>query len=449
VRTPGAFSRRHLLTRIAPSALALAAVRPRIGRAAQARNLEVLWWGEQEAAGVERWMTDTIGRFTAETGIPITSRLLDNDEVAEGFTRAAEAGGHVPDVQFLWNGIFLMQAVWRGLVMPLNGVVSPTILKRSGATTHSVFEGKQYRVGFYLHGFGIAFNKRLLDRAGLNADQPPRTWDGFLNACDRLRAAGIVPFAGGTSDGFWGDWFLTSALPQQLDSTAEALQLFIGNLDWREPRYHDHWVRLEELSTRGFFNDDITDIGMYDALKMFERGEAAFCMSITASLPHAQSQLGADSVGFMVMPVFGQGKMAGQPIIDKQGFGIPTRAADPATAARFMEFMHSKERLQAMWTLSHQIPADEAFDTSIVDDPLMRSVVERWVTGTPVLTVEDLMPVEFWTDAMFVASQQIVAGSMTGRQAGDLAHRVTESWRASASPETVNNYAIWGNSLEG
>jgi multiple sugar transport system substrate-binding protein len=409
----------------------------------------VLWWGEQEANGVERWMTDTLRRFTAETGIPITSRLLDNDEVAEGFTRAAEAGDHVPDVQFLWNGIFLMQAVWRGLVRPLNGIVSHSILKRSGATSHSVFEGNQYRVGFYTLGFGMAFNKRLLERAGLNADAPPRTWDAFLNACDRLRAAGILPFVGGTSDGYWGDWFLTSALPQQLDNTAEALQLFIGNLDWREPRYHDHWVRLEELSRRGFLNADITDIGMYDALRMFNDGQAGFCLSITAALPQSQLQLGADSVGFMVMPVFGQGRMAGQPIIDKQGFGIPVGAADPATAARFMEFMHSKERLQAMWTLSHQIPADEAFDTSIVDEPLMKSVVEQFVTGSPVLTVEDLMPVQFWTDAMFVASQQIVAGSMTGQQAGDLAHRVTEAWRASVTPETVNNYAIWGNSLEG
>lgn len=416
-------------------------------RARAAQTLEVLWWGDQEAPGVVRWIDDTFAAFTAETGIPIASRLLDSEEVAEGFTRAAEAGDHVPDVQFLWNGTFLMQAVWHGLVMPLNGVVSPSILKRSGATIHSVFEGKQYRVGFYRHGFGISFNKRLLERAGLNPDDPPRTWDAFLNACERLKAAGIVPFVGGTNDGFWGDWFLTSALPQQLDSTAEALQLFIGNLDWREPRYHDHWVRLEELRRHGLFNADIFDIGMYDALRLFEAGQAGFCLNITAGLPHAQSQLGVGNVGFMVMPVFGQGKLAGQPVIDKQGFGIPARAADPSTAAQFLEFMHSKERLQAMWTLSHQIPADEAFDTSIVDDPLMRGVVEQFVTGTPILTVEDLMPVQFWEKAMFVASQEIMAGRMTGQQAGDLAHQVTEAWRSNVSPETVNNYAIWGNTL--
>jgi raffinose/stachyose/melibiose transport system substrate-binding protein len=436
-------NRRRFL--LAMGALSAAVVAPRVGRAANA--LEVAWWGEQEANGIVRWMDDTIARFTAETGIPIAARLQDSEEIAEGFKVNAEAGGHVPDVQFFWNGIFLMPSVWSGLLLPLNGVVSQSILKRSGATSHSVFEGKQYRVGFYRLGFGMAYNKRLLDQAGLNADDPPRTWDAFLNACDRLRAAGILPFVGGTSDGYWGDWFLTNALPQQLDSTAEALQLFIGNLDWREPRYHDHWVRLEQLASRGFFNRDIGDIGMYDGLNVFDAGQAGFCLSITARLPQALAQLGADAVGFMVMPAFGQGKMAGQPIVDKQGFGIPTRANDPATAAQFLEFMHSKERLQAMWTLSHQIPADEAFDTSIVDEPLMQRVVAQHLTGNSILTVEDLMPVQFWNDAMLVASQEIVAGRMTGVQAGELANRVTEAWRASATPETVNNYAIWGASL--
>ena len=102
-----------------------------------------------------------------------------------------------------------------------------------------------------------------------------------------------------------------------------------------------------------------------------------------------------------------------------------------------------------IYRLVHQLPADEAFDTSIVDDPLMKGVVEQFVTGNPVLTVEDLMPVQFWNEAMFVASQQIVAGQMSGREAGDLAHHVTEAWRSNVSPETVNNYAIWGNALEG
>lgn len=222
--------------------------------------------------------------------------------------------------------------------------------------------------------------------------------------------------------------------------------MFIGNLDWREPRYHEHWVRLEELYRGRFFNDDITQLTLYEGTSMFDAGRAGITLNTTASLGQSQARLGPGNVGYMVMPVFGQGKMAGQPIVDAQGFGIPTQAKHPTLATRLLEFMHSKERVQAYWTLSRQIPADEAFDSSVVEEPLARTVVDRWFKGKHVLTIEDLMPNKFWTDAMFVASQQIVAGKLTGEQSGDLAYNVTSAWRT-ANPDTVNSYAMWGKDL--
>jgi ABC-type glycerol-3-phosphate transport system substrate-binding protein len=428
---------------LAGAAVLVKAVKPVLAR--QTPPLRMVWWGETEAFGIQAWVQDTLANFQAETGITVVPTLVDIDDVVDGFTRAAESGD-VPDVQVLWNGIFHMQSVWKGYLMPLDGLVSRSVLKRSGATRHSNFEGKQYRVGFYSLAPGFTYNKALLDRVGLDADNPPGTWDEFLNACDRLKAAGFIPLAGGVSDGYFGDWYLTNALPQALDSEFEALQLFIGNLDWREPRYHEHWVRLEELYKHRFINDDIGQLTLYGGTSLFDSGKAGFTLNQSPSLPQSQASLGHNHVGFMVMPVFGKGKMAGQPIGDAQGFGIPTQAADPTNAARLLEFMHRKERVQAYWTLSRQLPTDQAFDSTVIDDPLMRGVMDRWFTGKHVGTIEDLMPNRFWTDAMFVASQKIVTGELTGEQSGELAHNVTEAWKA-ANPDTVNNYAIWGNDL--
>src|SRR5581483_9589468 len=108
--------------------------------------------------------------------------------VVDEFTAAA-AAGDPPDIQYLWNGSYHMENVWRGYLRPLNGIVSRTVLQRSGASRLSTFEGRQYRAGFYIDGFGVAYNKAQFDRAGLDADNPPRTWDAFLAACDRLKAA--------------------------------------------------------------------------------------------------------------------------------------------------------------------------------------------------------------------------------------------------------------------
>src|SRR5262245_26857156 len=73
-----------------PQPLAAAQTSPR---------LSMVWWGESEAVGIQAWINDTLAQFTAQTGIPVDSQLVEIDDVVDGFTRAAEAGA-VPDVQF-------------------------------------------------------------------------------------------------------------------------------------------------------------------------------------------------------------------------------------------------------------------------------------------------------------------------------------------------------------
>jgi raffinose/stachyose/melibiose transport system substrate-binding protein len=407
--------------------------------------LRMWWWGEEEAPGISRWIEDTISRFQAETGVRVDASIMATSEVVDRFTQAARAG-NPPDLQYFWNGIFHMENVWRGYVEPLNGLVSRSVLQRSGATRLSVFEGKQYRAGFYGEGFGIVYNKVMLDRAGLDPDDPPRTWAAFLNACDRLKAAGFVPFGGGARDGFFGDWWLANALPQNLNLPTEAISLFIGDLDWREPKHHEHWERLDELVRLGFVNDDIGHIGLFESLRAFDQGRFAFTLYVTASLPQAQASLGQGNVGFMPMPVYGRGRLAGVPILDAHGFGIPNGATHKRLAAQLIEFMHTRERLQAMWQLSNQIPVDEAFNADAIQDPLLRRVYEVYFAGPHSVYVGNLMPVPFWNEVMFVVSQRIVAGQMSAREAGDLAHAFTDRWRA-ANPELVSKYARWSREL--
>ena len=97
---------------------------------------------------------------------------MDTANVVPQFTNAA-AAGKPPDVQFLFNGIYHMENVWLGYVAPLTGLVDQAVLDKSGATNMSVFEGKQYRVGFYSVPFGLAYNKAHFDRRGSTRSRRP------------------------------------------------------------------------------------------------------------------------------------------------------------------------------------------------------------------------------------------------------------------------------------
>jgi ABC-type glycerol-3-phosphate transport system substrate-binding protein len=408
-------------------------------------KLSMWWWGEPEAIGITKWVDETIAGFKTESGYTIDPLLMDTSQVIPQFTNAA-AAGKPPDIQFVFNGIYHMENAWLGYIQPLNGLVPDDVLAQSGATGLSTFEGQQYRVGFYIVGFGIEYDKAAFEKAGLDADSPPTTWDGFLDACDKLKTSGVIPLCGGIKDGFTGEWYFVNTLTQNLNSPADALNLFIGELSWEEPKYHEHWVKLQELYDNGFINDDILSLDLYQGIALIDNGKAAMTINTTAALPAAQKSLG-DRLGYMVMPTFGTGSMAGIPITDTQGFCIPAKAKDPQGAAQFLEYMHSEERVNAMWTTSRALPADEKFDASLIDDPFLKSVYDQWWAGDHNVYVADLMPTLFWTDAMFKISQDILGGKLKGEESGKIAADVTEKWKKQ-NPDLVEKYTTWGKDLE-
>src|SRR5204863_1410919 len=189
-----------------------------LARAAEARaaTLKMWWWGQQEAVGIQKWMTDTLAKFKARTGITVQPSLMDTNNVIPQFTNAA-AAGHPPDIQFLFNGIYHMENVWLGYLNALDGLVSKSVLANSRATKLSMFKGKHYRVGFYSVGFGIAYNKDHFTKAGLDPANPPKTWTQFMSACAKLKAKGYIPIGGGVKDGFPGEWYPVNSQTQNLD----------------------------------------------------------------------------------------------------------------------------------------------------------------------------------------------------------------------------------------
>ena len=411
-----------------------------------AGNIKMWWWGQQEAVGIQTWMDDTIKKFKAQTGSSVSPTLMDTAQVIPQFTKAASAGA-VPDVQFLFNGIYHMENVWLGYLKPLNGLVSASTVKQGGGTSLSQYQGKAYRTGFYSLAFGVQYNKEHFDKAGLNADSPPKTWDAFMDACDKLKTKGYIPLGGGIKDGFLGEWWLVNSLTQNLNSAADALNLFIGKLDWRSPKYHEHWIKLQELYDAKYWNDDVNSLDLYRGIQLYNTGKASMALNNTPALPDSQKKLGKDVVGFMKLPTFGTGKMAPYPIVDTQGFGIPAKAKDPETAAKFIDFMHSPERLKAYWTLSQQIPADARFNPAVINNPLIKTTYNKFIKAKHNVYVADLMPGLFWTDAMFVISQKILGGSMKGSESGDYAAKITQKWKKQ-NPDQVKHYTTWGKDLK-
>jgi len=428
----------------APAATVAATSEP--AAASGGKTLKMWWWGEQEAPGLQAWVDESVELYKQQTGNTIETTLQDTSVVISEF-QTASAANNAPDIQFLWNGIYHMESVWLGYVEPLNGLIPDDLLKASGATLLSIYQGKQYRLGWYSVPMLWVYNKKLFNEAGLDGDTPPKTWEELLNACDKVKSKGVTPLVGGLKDGFFGEWYMGQGLTQNLDSPSEALQLFAGDLDWREPKHYEQWSRLAELRDAKFINDDILSIDLYPGIELFNAGKGAFTPTVGPLVPASQKALGAENVGVMVFPVFGKGKLAGRPIADTQGLGISAQSEDKESAADFLKFLNTEERVNALWENAQQIPTNSNWDGNVIDDPVIKQIWSEWMQGDNIPYISNLMPTLFWTDAMFVNSQKIASGEFTGEQAGENAHTVAQKWREQ-NPDLLEKYAIWANDLK-
>jgi ABC-type glycerol-3-phosphate transport system substrate-binding protein len=323
--------------------------------------------------------------------------------------------------------------------------VNADVLDASRATLLSHFDGHIYRLGWYPLPMIWYYNKKLFDQAGLDPETPPKTWDDLLAACDKLKAKGIAPLGGGIQDGYWGEWYFGHAIAQNVDSTGEVIGLFTGEKDFRDPKYHEHWVRLEELKKHGFLNADMSSLELYPGIDLIVAGKLAMGESIGGRYP-ADSKATNDGIGCMVMPVYGKSKMAGRPILDSQGLGISTDCKDPKAAAAFLEYLESPERLQVFWEKTGWIPSSTKFDTSVIKDAAVKAMWKGWGEGDNIPYLSNLVPGQFYDQALLPAAQQVVQGKITGEQAGELAYKVAKEWR-DFNPDMVDNYKKWAKDL--
>jgi len=148
----------------------------------------------------------------------------------------------------------------------------------------------------------------------------------------------------------------------------------------------------------------------------------------------------------MVMPVYGKGKMAGIPILDAQGLGISTDSKDPKAAAAFLEYLQSPERLKVFWQTTGWIPDNSNFDTSVIKDEVVKKMWKDFGQSPNIPYISNLVPGQFYDQALLPAAQQVVQGKITGEQAGDLAAKVAKEWR-DFNPDMVDHYKKWAKDL--
>ncbi|WP_194421400.1 ABC transporter substrate-binding protein [Microbacterium abyssi] len=262
----------------------------------------VIWnWGDADESAAT--YTEDITAVFAETHPDVDVEIVNQpfDQYYTLLGSAVEAGTG-PDIALFNGGTQLRSRA--DILVPLTDELADLEDTIAGWPAFQA-DGETYSAPRFLQGFPIYYNKAIFEAAGLDADNPPATWDELDEACAAILAETDAScFALGNKEGLGIEFFLSGFgsgvfTPEEYDAWID------GERDWTG----EHATQILQLwadsSASGWYNDGANSTAMFnDSFDIFSAGNAAMVtalMSDTAHWSQFDEFLGAD-LGFM-MPV--------------------------------------------------------------------------------------------------------------------------------------------------
>ena len=219
--------------------------------------------------------------------------------------KAAVAGNNMPDIFFTWSCAFLGDFVKEDKVYCLDeaykGFADKLPEKMCKNTTYN---GKKYGVPLTMNIVGLFANMDILAEVGYT--EVPGTYEQLIECCNKLVAAGKIPFGCAGKE----TWCVTEYLESIIEKSigAEALDnIFVNGATWDNPDVAKAVNIFQDMIKNNYFDPDGISLGN-DAVKQnFIDGKYAFYMNGTWNCADF-SKKGPKNVKVAEFPVIDQSK---------------------------------------------------------------------------------------------------------------------------------------------
>jgi arabinogalactan oligomer/maltooligosaccharide transport system substrate-binding protein len=153
---------------------------------------ELTWWDTSDATNEAPAYDKLIAKFNEEyPDVTIKHETVPFDQTQNKFKTAAESGSGAPDVlraEVAWTPEFASL----GYLYALDGTKALENNFLETPLSSNVFDGKTYGVPQVTDTLGLMYNKALFEKAGLDPEAPPTTWDEVRDAAKALKSKAKV-----------------------------------------------------------------------------------------------------------------------------------------------------------------------------------------------------------------------------------------------------------------
>lgn len=227
--------------------------------------------------------------------IAIEKVLMTGDSRPQ-FLKTLMASGNFPDVNIDPVELSKIDGIYAEVPTDLLSKFEDTAKVKSNGKNVLIPAYKAYRGQVY-------YNKKQFDDSGIK--DVPKTWDEFLEDCEKLKAKGYVPLITGGSKDIWatGSCYWTGVANSEIEEAYPNFNsdVLSGKVKWNNPVVKDVLTRWQDLNKKGYFHKGSMSYGYTQASAEFIKGSAAMMFDggwLAPSLDKANN----NDIGAFVMP---------------------------------------------------------------------------------------------------------------------------------------------------
>lgn len=221
-------------------------------------------------------------------------------------------------------------------------------------------DGHVYGVPVDVHrGNVIFYNKKIFKKYDID---PPKSFDDFFKAADKLKSEGVTPLALGDKEGWEATMIFENILLAKL-GPEDYSKLWSGDIAFDDPKVKESAKIFKKML--GYINDNHSSLAWQDATQMLIDGDAAMQVMGDFAEGYFLSKDWKPNKQFGWTPTPGT---EGAFMIINDSFGLPKGIDNEDQVKKFLTTLGSKKGQDAFNPIKGSIPANLDADESEYND---------------------------------------------------------------------------------
>ena len=269
-----------------------------------------------------------------------------------------------------------------------------------------------YGVPLDVTNIQMVYNKKLFQKAGLDPEQPPRSWWEFINAAKKLKKAGIDGFVSG-----WGEIWMIESLTldwaMNLMGEEKVFATFRGDVPYTDPEWIKVFALFKTMEDAGLLYDGIVIMVNKTAERLFATEKAAMAFNGSWCVNVYKEMNPELDYGVFPPPLISDENLMRIWGGAGSSFMVNKKSAKTKQAVEFLKWLTAAPQQAYLAEKTLNLPANqESLDA-------IPSILAEFADDMDIVTHPNLWPVTEFPlvrEAMNKGIQSIIIGEKTPRQ---------------------------------